>query len=239
MLEPEDVRAAFDLAFRRFSQSMDMLLPDQRALAYHADLRWLGKIRGTARARYRDDRLDLSGCGEKVRRLIADAVAADGIQILVKEVPLFSPEFEEKVAALGTNDAKASEMEHAIRHEINVRVEENPVFYQSLLGAAGGNHRAAAAGTAGRSPAALSVEQPARGAAGRTGPGAGDSGLDARGFAIYGLLETSAADGPHDEDSPAYSEANRDLASLIDDAVRAVHGACRLVAEGRRAAADA
>ena len=132
VLEPEDVRAAFDLAFRRFSQSMDMLLPDQRALAYHADLRWLGKIRGTARARYRDDRLDLAGCGEKVRRLIADAVVADGIQILVKEVQLFSPEFEEKVAALGTDDAKASEMEHAIRHEINVRVEENPVFYQSL-----------------------------------------------------------------------------------------------------------
>ena len=132
VLEPDDVRAGFDLAFRRFSQSMDMLLPDQRALAYHADLRWLGKIRGTARARYRDDRLDLSGCGEKVRQLIADAVAADGIQILVKEVQLFSPEFEEKVAALETDDAKASEMEHAIRHEINVRVEENPAFYQSL-----------------------------------------------------------------------------------------------------------
>ena len=52
VLEPEDVRAGFDLAFRRFGQSMDMLLPDPRALAYHADLRWLGKIRGTARARY-------------------------------------------------------------------------------------------------------------------------------------------------------------------------------------------
>ena len=61
LLEPKDVRAEFDLAFRRFSQSMDMLLPDQRALAYNADLRWLGKIRGTARARYRDDRLDLAG----------------------------------------------------------------------------------------------------------------------------------------------------------------------------------
>ena len=73
---------AFDLSFRRFSQSMDMLLPDQRALAFHADLRWLGKVRGTARARYRDDRLDLTGCGEKVRALIADAVAADGIRIL-------------------------------------------------------------------------------------------------------------------------------------------------------------
>ena len=72
------------------------------------------------------------GCGEKVRKLIADAVAADGIQILVKKVQLFSPEFEEKVEALKTDEAKASEMEHAIRHEINVRVEENPAFYQSL-----------------------------------------------------------------------------------------------------------
>ena len=77
-------------------------------------------------------RLDLSGCGEKVRQLIADAVVADGIEILVKEVQLFSPEFDEKVEALQSDDAKASEMEHAIRHEINVRVEENPAFYQSL-----------------------------------------------------------------------------------------------------------
>ena len=88
VLEPEDVRAAFDLAFRRFGQSINMLLPDRRALAYHADMRWPGKIRGTARARYRDDGLDISGCGEKVRMLIADAVAAEGIQVLVKEVQL-------------------------------------------------------------------------------------------------------------------------------------------------------
>ena len=78
VLEPEDIRAAFDFTFRRFSQSMDMLLPDPRALPYQGDLRWLGKIRGAAQARYNDDRLDLSGCGEKVRKLIADAVAADG-----------------------------------------------------------------------------------------------------------------------------------------------------------------
>ena len=32
VLEPEDVRAEFQVAFRRFSQSMDMLLPDPRAL---------------------------------------------------------------------------------------------------------------------------------------------------------------------------------------------------------------
>ena len=217
VLEPKDVRAEFDLAFRRFSQSIDMLLPDQRALAYHADLRWLGKIRGTARARYRDDRLDLSGCGEKVRKLIADAVVADGIQILIKEVQLFSPEFEEKVDALKTDEAKASEMEHAIRHEINVRVEENPAFYQSLrerLEEIIEQQRLERLDAAKQLSLLNSLREELKGEQAR----AQDMGLDGRGFAIYGLLERQRpmAEGG---DSTSYNTANRDLASLIDEAV--------------------
>jgi len=132
VLEPEDVRAEFDQAFRVFSESLDMLLPDPRALPYVDDLRWLGKIRGAAHARYRDPGLDISDAGAKVRELIEDLVVAEGIQLLVKEVSIFSREFEEKLAALKSPEAKASEMEHAIRHEIHVRLEENPAFYQSL-----------------------------------------------------------------------------------------------------------
>ena len=217
VLEPEDVRAAFDLAFRRFSQSMDMLLPDRRSLAYHGALRWLGKIRGAARTRYRDDRLDLSGCGEKVRKLIADAVAADGIQILVTEVPLFSPEFEEKVGALETDDAKASEMEHAIRHEINVRVEENPVFYQSLrerLEAIIAERRQQRLDAAEQLSLLTTLREELRGEQTR----ARDIGLDARGFAIYGLLERRRPMAVR-EDAASYNVANRDLASIIDEAV--------------------
>ena len=43
-------------------------------------------------------------------------------------------------------------------------------------------------------------------------------GLDARGFAIYGLLERQRPMETR-EDSPAYDNANRDLAALIDEAV--------------------
>ena len=188
MLEAEDVRAGFDLAFRRFSRSMDMLLPDPRALAYRGDLQWLGKIRGAARARYRDERLDLSGCGEKVRTLVAGAVAADGIEILVEEVRLFSPEFEEKLDALGTDDAKASEMEHAIRHEINVRVEENPALYQSLrekLEAIIEERRLERLDAARQ----LSLLDGLREEMKSEQTLARAVGLGARGFAIYGLLE--------------------------------------------------
>ncbi len=49
ILEPADVRAEFALAFRRFAQSLDMMLPDPRALPYVGDARWLGKIRGRPR----------------------------------------------------------------------------------------------------------------------------------------------------------------------------------------------
>ena len=217
VLEPEDVRAAFDLAFRRFGQSMDMLLPDRRALAYHGDLRWLGKIRGVARTRYRDERLDLSGCGEKVRKLIADAVTADGIQILVAKVPLFSPEFEEKVKALETDNAKASEMEHAIRHEINVRMEENPAFYQSLrerLEAIIAERRQQRLDAAEQLSLLATLREELRGEQTR----AQDIGLDARGFAIYGLLERQRPMAMR-EDAATYSVDNRDLASLIDESV--------------------
>lgn len=132
VLEPEDIRADFDLAFRRFSQSMDMVLPDPAALRYSADMKWLGKVRNAAQARFRDSSLDLSACGEKVRQLIEEHIRTTGIKKLLEPVSIFSKKFDEMVEALTTPEAKASEIEHAIRHEIHVRLDEDPVFYQSL-----------------------------------------------------------------------------------------------------------
>ena len=152
-----------------------------------------------------------------MRQLIADAVMADGIEILVKEVPLFSPEFEEKVKALKTDDAKASEMKHAIRYEINIREEENPVFYQSLserLEAIIEERRQERIDAAGQ----LSLLNGLRDKLQGEQTQAQEIGLDARGFAIYGLLEQQRPMTVREE-AAAYDVANRDLASLIDEAV--------------------
>jgi type I restriction enzyme R subunit len=132
VLEPEDLRAEFDISFRRFTQSMDMLLPDPSALPYIKDIKWLGKVRNAARARYRDPRLDLSGCREKVRKIIEEHIQVPGIDRLLEPVSIFSERFDEEVSRLSSTEAQASEMEHALRHEISVRLEEDPVFYQSL-----------------------------------------------------------------------------------------------------------
>ena len=241
MLEPEDVRAEFDFAFRRFSRSMDILLPDPRALRYRGDLLWLGKVCRAAQARYRDSRLDLTGCGEKVRKLIHDAVVADRIEILVKEVQIFSAEFDEKIEALKTDRAKASEMEHAIRHEINLLVDENPDYYQSLrerLEAIIKERREERIDAAQQLALLNGLREDLRGERAQ----AQNIGLNARAFAIYGLLQRHGlprqvgesraqyridepnADRPSSSsDVPGSAAADdvamREVASQIDDAI--------------------
>lgn len=134
VLEPEDIRNTFDTAFKKFSESMDMVMPSPKARAYVDDLRWLGKIRKLAKSRYYidDGTMDISDCGGKVRELIEEYVYASTPEILFEPVNILTSRFEEKLDEIKTPEAKAAEMEHAIKHEIRIKLEENPVKYTSL-----------------------------------------------------------------------------------------------------------
>jgi len=220
VLEPEDVRADFDLAFRRFSESLDMILPDPTALLYVSDVRWLGKIRATAAAKYRDDKIDISDCGAKVRKLIEEAVIAEGIQILVKQVSLFTPEFEKKLNALKSDEARASEMEHAIKHEIHVKLEEDPAFYSSLRDRL---EQIIADRKAKRIDAAQQLklcELLLKEVQGRE-KAASELGMSETGLAIYGLLAEPRHEGTGEPAQPPYGkkldDAKQTLATLIEE----------------------
>ncbi|WP_369799548.1 type I restriction endonuclease subunit R [Methanosarcina sp. Kolksee] len=131
-LEPEDQRVVFDQRFKLFSNYMDMLLPDPKALDYLQDLKWLGEIRMTARNRYRDSLLSLEDCSEKVRKIIEDHIKVKDIIQLHEPTSIYSADFEKELEKLSSAEAKASEIEHAIKHEISVKCDENPVFYTSI-----------------------------------------------------------------------------------------------------------
>ncbi|HPE51658.1 MAG TPA: DUF3387 domain-containing protein, partial [Methanothrix soehngenii] len=132
-LEPEDRRVVFDQRFRTFSDYMDMLLPDPKALEYRPDLLLLADIRNRAMRRYRDEQLFLHGCSEKVQKLIDEHIKVEGIEQLVEPTSIFSSKFDEEVARITSPEAKASEMEHAMKHVLTVKMDENPVFYESLM----------------------------------------------------------------------------------------------------------
>jgi type I restriction enzyme R subunit len=215
-IEPEDVRAEFDLAFRRFAESVEILLPDPRALPFEQDLRWLGKIRQAAAVRFRDDRLDISDCGAKARRLIEDAIVADGVRVLVERVSLFSPAFDEKLAALAGDEARASEVEHALKAEIHLRLAENPAFYSSL------RERLEEILDLRRRRRIESAEQlklllPLVGEVRSEAAIAQELGLTTTGYAIYGLLPESSSRA--DEVDEGRAAGRTGLAAQIDAAV--------------------
>ena len=218
VLAPVDVRAEFDVAFRRFTQSLDLMLPDPLVLPYVDDLRWVGKIRKAAGARFRDNKLDLKGCGAKVKKLIEDSVNVDGIQILVTRVSLFSKEFDEKLAALEGDAARASEMEHAILDEIHVKLDENPVFYTSLRERVIQiiEDRKARRIDESRQLELLGFvkddllgkDQPAE-----------QVGLSPTGYAVYEILKAHKQLDLREPRGPTYDQTSKELASLIEEAV--------------------
>ena len=117
----------------------------------------------------------------------------------------------------GGNPGKASEMEHAIRHEINVRLEENPAFYESLrerLEAIIEQRRQQQVDAAKQLSLLSSLRDELKGEESK----AEDLGLNPRGYAIYGLLEqrqSSLGDGLVGPDNGALSE----IASTIDEVI--------------------
>jgi type I restriction enzyme R subunit len=134
ILEPENKRAEFEMAYKRFATSIERILPQQVQVNYLNDLRWLAYIRIAAKARYEaDSKIDVSDCGEKVHKLISEYIESSGIQQWIEPVTLFDKDFKEKLGKLGSSEAVASAMEHAARRAITARFDDNPVFYTDLM----------------------------------------------------------------------------------------------------------
>ena len=134
LLDPDDVRAKFELDFLRFAEAMDMVLPDPKALEepYVSDLKWLARIRVTARRAHYQEPFDPKDYGAKVGSIIAKHLASEGIEQLLAPRDILDPAFKQHLDAIASTEAKAAEIEHAIRHEIHVHRDENPTAYASL-----------------------------------------------------------------------------------------------------------
>lgn len=134
MLRPDDIRAKFELDFLRFAEAMDMVLPDPKALEepYPSDLKRLSRIRVLARRAYHEEPFDPKDYGAKVGEIITSHLSVTGVQQLLMKFDILDPTFRPHLESLRSSDAKAAEIEHAIRQEIHVHRDENPTAYASL-----------------------------------------------------------------------------------------------------------
>ncbi len=134
LFKDEKIRADFDVYLKKFLMSMDIILPHQAAHPYRIPAKRFGYILRVAKERYKDNSLSLGDAGEKVKDLINEHLISLGINPKVPPVELLADDFIQNLNrhAGGNAEAKASEMEHAIRKHCTVHNDEDPAFYKSL-----------------------------------------------------------------------------------------------------------
>jgi type I restriction enzyme, R subunit len=126
------LRATFEVYMKKFLQSMDVVLPAAAAKQYKVPVGRFGYLLAKVKQRYKDDSLNISGAGAKVRKLINEHLISLGINPKIRPVELFSDNFIKELEKNQSPKAKASEMEHAIRKHCKVYFEEDPAFYAKL-----------------------------------------------------------------------------------------------------------
>lgn len=132
VLKDEDIRAQFEVAFKRFAKQMNIVLPDKSAAPFTADLKLLGKVNNAARLRYRDEQLDISDAGEKVRQLVDEHILSSGVDPKIPPIDLLAANFKEHLNGIKSDESRASEIESAIKHHITINLDEDPEYYKSL-----------------------------------------------------------------------------------------------------------
>lgn len=134
VIEPEDKRAEFEIGYKTFQGIVEALLPAHVGTDILNDVKWLSYIRVAAKAKYTPEQnLDISDCGEKVKEIIEQHLKSLGVQTWIAPITLFEDDFKMKINTMHSEEAQASAMEHAVKHAIAVRMDDNPVFYTSLL----------------------------------------------------------------------------------------------------------
>ncbi len=125
LLKNERIRADFEVYLKKFLTSLDIILPNAIAHSYRVPAKRLGYIMRVTKERYKDTSLDLGDAGQKVRDLINEHLMSLGINPKVPPIELLSTDFIEQLDrhAQGNPEAKASEMEHAIRKHCTVHHE--------------------------------------------------------------------------------------------------------------------
>jgi len=127
-------RADFEVYLKKFLQSLNLILPNQAGHRYRGPARRFGYLLRMVKERYKDDSLDIADAGAKVKALINEHLIDLGINPRIPPIELLADDFISNVQkhAQGDPEAKASEMEHAIRKHCTVHFDEDPAFYKRL-----------------------------------------------------------------------------------------------------------
>lgn len=131
----EDIRFEFMLAFKKLTRSLDLVFPAKEALGYLKAYNALTEINLLAGRHLNDQRLSMTGIPPKLRAIVDQYLASKGIEQKVKPISILDEDFENKVAKRKRVKTKAAEVEHAIRHHLDIELDDDPELQASFSAA--------------------------------------------------------------------------------------------------------
>jgi len=122
----EDLRFDFMLAFKRLTKALNVLFPARQALDFMGDYKALAEINVLAGKHFRDQRLSMKGIPAKLRAITDEHLESRGIDVKVPPISILDEDFETNVSGHRRTKTKAAEIEHAIRHHLDVELDDDP-----------------------------------------------------------------------------------------------------------------
>ena len=128
----EDLRFDYMLAFKKLTKCLNLVFPARQALDYMADYQALTAINVLAAKHFRDERLSVKGIPPKLRGITDAYLESKGIEVKIKPISILDKDFEKEVGKRGRTKTKAAEVEHAIRHHLDVELDDDPDLQASF-----------------------------------------------------------------------------------------------------------
>ncbi|PZV09908.1 MAG: restriction endonuclease subunit R [Leptolyngbya sp.] len=131
----EDIRFEFMLAFKKLTRSLNLVFPAKEALKYMTDYQVLTEVNVLAGRHFRDARLSMKGIPAKLRALTDEYLRSKGIDEKVKPISILDDDFESQVSKRSRTKTKAAAVEHALRHHIDIELDDDPELQASFAAA--------------------------------------------------------------------------------------------------------
>jgi len=128
----EDLRFEYMMAFKKFTKSLNLVFPAKEALDFMPVFQQLSEINVMAAKHFRDARLSMKGIPPKLRGITDAYLESKGVNLKVAPISILDQDFESQVGKRKRTKTKAAEVEHAIRHHLDVDLDDDPDLQASF-----------------------------------------------------------------------------------------------------------
>ena len=128
----EDLRFDFMLAFKKMTKCLNLVFPAKEALDHMGDYQALNEINVLAGKHFRDLRLSMKGIPPKLRGITDVYLESKGINVKIEPISILDEDFQKNVGKRNRTKTKAAEVEHAIRHHLDVELDDDPDLQASF-----------------------------------------------------------------------------------------------------------